>query len=119
VTIVVLYYPKGEQRRPLVGLERTLRLYLLQHWFNLFNPGLEDALYEFRMLRLFAGTDSDQEPVPDETTILNVRHLLKKHDLGRAMLNAISEYLAQRGVRILTETVVDATSIHAPISTKN
>src|SRR5665213_338624 len=96
-----------------------LRLYFLQQWFNLPDPGLEDALYESPMLRLFAGIDLGREPVPDETTILNFRHLLEKHDLGRAILTMVNEYLALCGVRISTGTIVDATIIHAPSSTKN
>lgn len=96
-----------------------LRLYFLQHWFNLSDPGLEDALYESAVLRLFAGIDLGREPVPDETTILHFRHLLEKHALGRKMLNVVNEYLAQCGVRISTGTIVDATIVHAPSSTKN
>jgi len=119
VGLIGPHYPKGEHGRPPVGLERMLRLYFLQQWFNLSDPGLEDALYESQVLRLFAGIDLGREPVPDETTILNFRHLLEKHDLGRAMLNVVNEYLAQCGVRISTGTIVDATIIHAPSSTKN
>jgi IS5 family transposase len=119
VELIQPYYPKGEHGRPPVGLERMLRLYFLQQWFNLSDPGLEDALYESPVLRLFAGIDLGREPVPDETTILNFRHLLEKHDLGRKMLNVVNEYLAQCGVRISTGTIVDATIIHAPSSTKN
>jgi IS5 family transposase len=119
VELIQPHYPKGEQGRPPVGLERMLRLYFLQQWFNLSDPGLEDALYESPALRLFAGIDLGREPVPDETTILHFRHLLEKHDLGRKMLKMVNEYLAQCGVRISTGTIVDATIIHAPSSTKN
>lgn len=100
VALIAPYYPKGEQGRPPVGLDRMLRLYFLQQWFNLSDPGLEDALYESPVLRLFTGIDLGREPVPDETTILNFRHLLENHDLGRAMLNVVNEYLAQCGARI-------------------
>jgi transposase, IS5 family len=119
VSLIEPHYPKGKNGRPPVGLERMLRLYFLQHWFNLSDPGLEDALYESAVLRLFAGIDLGREPVPDETTILHFRHLLEKHDLGRKMLNVVNEYLAQCGVRISTGTIVDATIVHAPSSTKN
>jgi transposase, IS5 family len=119
VALIEPHYPKGKNGRPPVGLERMLRLYFLQHWFNLSDPGLEDALYESAVLRLFAGIDLGREPVPDETTILHFRHLLEKHDLGRKMLNVVNEYLAQCGVRISTGTIVDATIVHAPSSTKN
>ena len=119
VGLIEPHYPKGEQGRPPVGLERMLRLYFLQQWFNLSDPGLEDALYESPVLRLFAGIDLGREPAPDETTILHFRHLLEKHDLGRSMLKMVNEYLALCGVRISTGTIVDATLIHAPSSTKN
>jgi transposase, IS5 family len=119
VALIEPHYPKGKNGRPPIGLERMLRLYFLQQWFNLSDPGLEDALYESPVLRLFAGIDLGREPAPDETTILNFRHLLEKHDLGRAMLNAVNEYLARCGVRISSGTIVDATIVHAPSSTKN
>jgi transposase, IS5 family len=119
VGLIRPHYPQGENGRPPVGLERMLRLYFLQQWFNLSDPGLEDALYESPVLRLFAGIDLGREPVPDESTILHFRHLLEKHDLGRSMLKMVNEYLALCGVRISTGTIVDATLIHAPSSTKN
>jgi transposase, IS5 family len=119
VELIQPHYPKGKQGRPPVGLERMLRLYFLQQWFNLSDPGLEDALYESPVLRLFAGIDLGREPAPDETTILHFRHLLEKHDLGRKMLQMVNEYLALCGVRVSTGTIVDATIIHAPSSTKN
>jgi transposase, IS5 family len=119
VELIQPHYPKGKQGRPPVGLERMLRLYFLQQWFNLSDPGLEDALYESPVLRLFAGIDLGREPAPDETTILHFRHLLEKHDLGRKMLQRVNEYLALCGVRVSTGTIVDATIIHAPSSTKN
>jgi IS5 family transposase len=119
VALVEPYYPKGESGRPPVGLERMLRLYFLQQWFNLSDPGLEDSLYESAALRRFAGIDLGREPAPDETTICNFRHLLERHDLGRSMLQMVNEYLAACGVKIATGTIVDATIIHAPSSTKN
>jgi transposase, IS5 family len=119
VDLVQPYYPKGEQGRPPIGLERMLRLYFLQQWFDLSDPGLEDALYESPALRLFAGIDLGREPAPDETTICNFRHLLEAHGLGRKMLKLVNEYLGLCGVRISTGTIVDATIVHAPSSTKN
>jgi IS5 family transposase len=113
------YYPKGENGRPPVGLSIMLRIYFLQQWFNLSDPGAEDALYESAVLRRFAGVDLGRAPAPDETTILNFRHLLEKHDLGGAMLGAVNQHLESRGLRIATGTIVDATIIHAPSSTKN
>jgi IS5 family transposase len=119
MALIEPHCPKGKNGRPPVGLERMLRLYFPQQRFNLSDPGLEDALYESPALRLFAGIDLGREPVPDETTILNFRHLLERHDLGRQMLDVVNEYLARCGVRISTGTIVDATILHAPSSTKN
>jgi IS5 family transposase len=81
--------------------------------------GGEDALYESPVLRHFVGIDLGRAPVPDESTILQFRHLLEKHELGEAMLKAVNQYLEGRGIRITTGTIVDATIIHAPSSTKN
>ena len=117
--LVEPYYPKGENGRPPVGLSIMLRVYFVQQWFNLSDPGAEDALYESPVLRRFVGIDLGRAPVPDESTILGFRHLLEKHELGGAMLNAVNHYLESRGIRITTGTIVDATIIHAPASTKN
>ena len=113
------HYPKGENGRPPVGLSIMLRIHFLQQWFNLSDPGAEDALYESAVLRRFAGVDLGRAPAPDETTILNFRHLLEAHGLGGAMLDAVNRHLESRGIRIATGTIVDATIIHAPSSTKN
>ena len=96
-----------------------LRIYFLQHWFNLSDPGAEEALYDSPALRRFAGVDLGRAAAPDETTILNFRHLLERHDLCGAMLDAVNHYLEDRGIRVGTGTIVDATIIHAPSSTKN
>jgi len=112
-------YPKGENGRPPVGLSIMLRVYFLQQWFNLSDPGAEEGLYESPALRRFAGVDLGRAPAPDETTILGFRHLLEKHDLGGAMLETVNEYLESRGIRISRGTIVDATILHAPSSTKN
>jgi transposase, IS5 family len=117
--LVEAHYPKGENGRPPVGLSIMLRVYFLQQWFNLSDPGAEEALYESPALRRFAGVDLGRAPAPDESTILQFRHLLEKHDLGGAMLNAVNEYLESRGIRISRGTIVDATILHAPSSTKN
>ena len=117
--LVEPHYPRGENGRPPVGLSLMLRVYFLQQWFNLSDPGAEDALYESPVLRRFAGVDLGRAPVPDESTILQFRHLLEKHELGGAMLKAVNQYLESRGIRITTGTIVDATIIHAPSSTKN
>ncbi len=96
-----------------------LRVYFLPQSFNLSDPGAEDALYESPVLRRFVGIDLGRAPAPDESTILQFRHLLEKHELGGAMLNAVNQYLESRGIRITTGSIVDATIIHAPSSTKN
>ncbi len=117
--LVEAHYPKGENGRPPVGLSIMLRVYFLQQWFNLSDPGVEEALYESPVLRRFVGVDLGRAPAPDESTILQFRHLLERHDLGGAMLQRVNEYLESRGIRISRGTIVDATILHAPSSTKN
>ena len=112
------YAKAGNGRRP-VGLSIMLRIYFLQQWFNLSDPGVEEALYESSVLRRFAGVDLGRAAAPDETTICRFRHLLEKHELGGAMLERVNEHLATKGIKIATGTIVDATIIHAPSSTKN
>jgi IS5 family transposase len=112
-------YPKPGNGRPPVGLERMLRIYFLQQWFNLSDPAVEEALYESLSMRGFAGIDLGREPVPDETTVCEFRHLLEQHDLGRALFEQVHMHLEARGVRISKGTIVDATIIDAPSSTKN
>lgn len=113
------FYPKPGNGRPPIGLERMVRIYLLQQWFNLSDPGAEEALYDSQTLRQFAGIDLGREPAPDETTICKFRHLLERHDLGRQMFDMVGQHLQARGVKLATGTIVDATIIHAPRSTKN
>ena len=112
-------YPKAGNGRQPVGLPIMLRVYFLQHWFNLSDPGAEESLYESPVLRRFAGIDLGRAAAPDETTILRFRHLLEEHDLCGAMLDTVNLYLAAQGIKITTGTIVDATIIHAPSSTKN
>jgi transposase, IS5 family len=112
-------YPKPGNGRPPIGLERMLRIYFLQHWFNLSDPGMEEALYESLSMRRFAGIDLGREPVPDETTVCKFRHLLERHDLGRALFEQVHAHLQARGLGVSTGTIVDATIIQAPSSTKN
>src|SRR5664279_5339915 len=118
-SLVEPYYPKaGNGRRP-VGIERMLRIYFLQQWFNLSDPSVEEALYDSPLMRHFAQIDLGNEPVPDETTVCKFRHWLEQHNLGGAMLEAVNVHLESRGIKITTGTIVDATIIHAPSSTKN
>ena len=118
--VIEPFYPKpsGAGRRP-VGLERMLRLHFLQHWFNLSDPSAEEALYDSNAMRRFVGIDLGHEPVPDETTICKFRHLLEAHDLGTRLFELIAEYLEEAGLKVRTGTIVDATIIDAPSSTKN
>jgi IS5 family transposase len=96
-----------------------LRIYFLQQWFNLSDPAAEEALYDSLAMRQFVGIDLGREPAPDETTILRFRHLLESHDLGRQLFAAVSAHLQAQGLKVATGTIVDATIINAPSSTKN
>jgi len=112
------FYPKpGNGRRP-IGVERMLRIYLLQQWFNLSDPAVEEALYDSLAMRRFVGVDLGREAVPDETTVCRFRHLLEEHDLGRQLFGEVQRHLA-KGLKVATGTIVDATIINAPSSTKN
>jgi IS5 family transposase len=116
--LVEPHYPKaGNGRRP-VGIERMLRIYFLQQWFSLSDPAVEEALYDAPRMRHFAQIDLGNEPVPDETTVCKFRHLLEAHSLGGAILETVNLHLESRGLKITTGTIVDATIIHAPSSTK-
>ena len=113
------YYPKAGNGRHPVGLSIMLRIYFLQHWFSLSDPGAEDVLYESHVLRGFAGVDLGRAAAPDESTILTFRHLLEQHDLCGKILDTVNWYLDSKGIRISTGTIVDATIIAAQSSTKN
>lgn len=112
-------YPKAGNGRPPVGVERMLRMYFLQQWFNLSDPAVEEALYDSPTLRTFVGIDLGQEPVPDETTVCKFRHLLEQHGLGRVLFDEVTQHLRAQGLAVSTGTIVDATIIAAPASTKN
>src|ERR1700688_1283561 len=112
-------YPKAGNGRSPVGVERMLRIYFLQQWFNLSDPAVEEALYDSAALRQFVGIDLGCEPVPDETTVCKFRHMLEEHRLGEQILGTVNLHLQAKGVRITTGTIVDATILHAPTSTKN
>lgn len=118
--VIEPYYPTAEGAgRPPVGVERMLRIHFLQHWFKLSDPAVEEALYDSRAMRQFVGIDLGREPVPDETTICKFRHLLEAHQLGEQLFTLIRTYLAEQGLQISRGTIVDATIISAPSSTKN
>jgi IS5 family transposase len=112
-------YPKGEGGRPAVPLERMLRIYFLQHWFNLSDPAVEESLYESASMRAFVGVDLGCEPAPDETTVCKFRHLLERNNLGTRLFQEVGRYLQSRGMKVSSGTIVDATVITAPMSTKN
>jgi len=112
-------YPKGERGRPPIGLERMLRIYLLQQWYGLADEALEDALYDSQALRRFAGIDLGREGVPDATTLLKFRHWLEERGLTKTLFEEVGAMLAERGLLMRQGTIVDATIIAAPSSTKN
>ena len=111
-------YPAGERGRPPYPLAMMLRIHCVQLFYNLSDPAMEDALYDSVAVQRFVGLAA-RDPRPDETTILNFRHLLEQHDLGAALLAEVTQHLAARGVRLREGTIVDATIIDAPASTQN
>ena len=119
VEFVKPYYPSGKRGRPTKGIEKMLRMYLLQVWFNLSDEGVEDAIYDSYAFRKFMGINFNEEQVPDATTLLKFRHLLEENHLGEQMFKAINYVLEQVGAMMKGGTIVDATIINAPSSTKN
>ena len=113
------HYPKGERGRPPIGTERMLRIYFLQVWFNLSDPAAEDALYDSAAMRVFVGIDLGREPAPDETTICKFRHLIESQSLGERLFAVVNKHLCARGIKVGSGTIMDATIIAAPSSTKN
>lgn len=112
-------YPKSRYGRPPMPCDRMLRIYFLQQWFNLSDPAMEDSLYDIESMRRFAGIDLESDAVPDETTICKFRHLLERNDLMSKLFTEADRYLAEQGLVCRQGTIVDATIIHAPSSTKN
>jgi IS5 family transposase len=121
VALIEPFYPKAGDAggRPAVGLERMLRMHCLQLWFNLSDPAVEEALYESASMRAFVGIDLGREPVPDETTVMRFRHLLERNGLGKKIFEAVGRVLRCQGLTLSRGTIVDATIISAPSSTKN
>jgi IS5 family transposase len=117
--VVEPHYPKGEGGRPPIGLERMLRMHFVQHWFNLADEACEEALLDSTALRRFVGIDLGRERVPDGTTLLKFRRLLERNKLGEQLFAKVGEVLQGRGLKVGTGTIVDATIIGAPSSTKN
>lgn len=119
VAVVEPYYPSGKRGRPPIGLERMLRIYFLQQWYSLADEALEDAIYDSQAMRTFAGIDLGCGSVPDATTLLQFRHLLERHELTKRIFEEVDALLAQRKLTLREGTIVDATMIAAPSSTKN
>jgi transposase, IS5 family len=118
VQLIAPYYPEGKNGRPPFSLETMLRTHFLQQWFNLSDPAMEEAFFDIPMYRDFAGL-VEYTRMPDESTILRFRHRLEKHKLAEKILKTVNEMLEQRGLLLKAGTVVDATLIAAPSSTKN
>src|SRR5471030_2828031 len=116
LALIEPHYPKAGQGRQPLGLEKMLRIYFLQQWFNLSDPQAEDAIYDSESMRRFARVELGEEVVPDETTILRFRHLLERHGLTQAICNSITGLLEERRLLLRSGTIVDATIIAAPRS---
>lgn len=119
LALIAPHYPKAGGGRQPLGLEKMLRIYFLQQWFNLSDPQAEDAIYDSESMRRFAGVELGDDVVPDETTILRFRHLLEQHGLTAAMFDAVKDLLTEKRLLLKAGTIVDATIIAAPSSTKN
>jgi transposase, IS5 family len=119
LAVIEPFYPKGERGRPPIGLERMLRVYFLQQWYGLADEAIEDAIYDSQAMRGFARIDLAADGVPDATTLLKFRRLLETHNLCQGLFNAINADLAARGLMMREGTLVDATLLAAPPSTKN
>ena len=115
------HYPKVGPKggRPPMPLETMLRVYFLQNWYALSDPMAEEMLYDSEAMRRFAGIELGDDRIPDETTILNFRHLLEQHGLTEAIFAEVNAHLAGKGITLRSGTLVDATIIDAPSSTKN
>jgi IS5 family transposase len=117
--IISPYYPRISNGRHPMPLSMMLRIYFMQQWYGLSDPAMEDSLYDIESMRRFAGIDLEIDAVPDETTILNFRHLLEKHNLTEKIFEETKQYLKEKGLLLREGTIVDATIIDAPSSTKN
>jgi IS5 family transposase len=119
LALIEPHYPKAGRGRQPLGLEKLLRIYFLQQWFNLSDPQAEDAIYDSEAMRRFVGVELGDDVVPDETTILRFRHLLEQHQLTEAIFGAVQALLEERRLLVKAGTIMDATIIAAPSSTKN
>lgn len=119
VGLIQPYYPTGRRGRPPMGVEKMLRLYFLQQWYGLADEALEDTIYDSQAMRNFVGIDLGCEGVPDATTLLKFRHLLEKHGLTQGLFDEVNALLGEQQLLMREGTLVDATIIAAPSSTKN
>ncbi|MGH8675499.1 MAG: IS5 family transposase [Burkholderiales bacterium] len=119
LALIQPHYPKPGNGRPPMPLERMLRIYFLQQWFNLSDPQAEESLYDSESMRRFAGVELGEEVIPDETTILHFRHLLETQHLTEAIFAQVRHLLAEKRLLLKAGTIVDATIVAAPSSTKN
>ncbi len=119
VSYIEPYYPRGRRGRPPMGIEKMLRMYLLQCWFNLSDKGVEDAIYDSYALRWFMKINFADEQVPDATTLLKFRHLLEEHNIAKVFFQAFTSTLEKCGYLMRGGSIVDTTLIQASSSTKN
>jgi IS5 family transposase len=118
IALIEPHYPKAGDGRPPMGLEKMLRIYFLQQWFDLSDPQAEDELYDSESMRRFVGLTLDEDKVPDESTILRFRHLLEAHQLAAAIFKEVRSLLEEKRLYLKSGTIVDATIIAAPSSTR-
>ena len=119
IDVIKPHYPEAGNGRPPMGLEKMLRIYFLQQWYNLSDPAMEEALYDSETMRRFVGIENGQDPIPDESTICLFRHLLEEHRLPDRIFAEVKALLTERGLMMHQGSIVDATIINAPSSTKN
>jgi transposase, IS5 family len=119
LALIEPHYPKAGNGTQPMPMERMLRIYFMQQWFNLSDPAMEDALYDSESMRRFGGIELIEDAVPDESTILRFRHLLERHQLTQKIFELVRGLLEQKRLLLKSGTIVDATIIDAPPSTKN
>jgi IS5 family transposase len=118
-SLIEPHYPSDQKGRPPICIERMLRIYFLPQWFNMSDPQAEDCLYDSEAMRKLVGIDLGAEASPDETTICKFRHLIEEKGMAKKIFASVNEHLKAQGIKIGNETIVDATIITSPSSTKN
>jgi transposase, IS5 family len=119
IDVIKPHYPEAGNGRPPMGLQKMLRIYFLQQWYNLSDPAMEEALYDSETMRRFVGIENGQDTIPDESTVCLFRHLLEEHRLPDRIFAEVKALLTERGLMMHQGSIVDATIINAPSSTKN